>query len=101
MKGTEAARVLGEISGLVPEAKAIVHAASGLGRLVLPDGGALGQMRDLCVGTGGFLSVLVADAAVKRGMDVWGMRENVRDLMRAVKREFDGENVLSPGRFVG
>ncbi len=101
VKGSAVVRVLGEIEQLVPEAKAIVHAASGLGRLVLPDVAAVEPIRGLCEATGGFLSVLVAPVEAKQGMDIWGMRSNVGNLMQTVKRKFDENNVLSPGRFFG
>ncbi len=101
LKGADAVRVLGAIGDLVPEMRAIVHGGSGLGRLVLPDGAKLGEVRSICEGAGGFLSVLVADAGVKREFDVWGMAESGVGVMRAVRREFDGKGVLSPGRFVG
>jgi glycolate oxidase FAD binding subunit len=45
--------------------------------------------------------VLVAADAVKGAIEVWGMRESAVGVMRAVRREFDGKGVLSPGRFVG
>jgi glycolate oxidase FAD binding subunit len=32
---------------------------------------------------------------------VWGPAGDAIDLMRRVKRQFDPEGVLSPGRFVG
>ncbi len=101
LKGADAVRVLGAIGDLVPEMRAIVHGGSGLGRLVLPDGGKLGELRSICEGAGGFLSVLVAADAVKAACDVWGRRESAVGMMRAVRREFDAGQVLSPGRFVG
>ncbi|MEL6162380.1 MAG: FAD-linked oxidase C-terminal domain-containing protein, partial [Cyanobacteria bacterium J06628_3] len=33
--------------------------------------------------------------------DVWGYSGNALELMRGIKKQFDSENILSPGRFVG
>jgi glycolate oxidase FAD binding subunit len=101
LKGAAAVSVLGVIVELVPDAVAIVHGGSGLGRLVLSDGAKLGAVRSICEAAGGFLSVLVAEEDVKGALDVWGMRGNGADLMGAVRQEFDRGKVLSPGRFGG
>ncbi|MGH2559572.1 MAG: FAD-binding oxidoreductase [Thermomicrobiales bacterium] len=47
------------------------------------------------------LVVLAAPPHWKRQIDVWGRSPNTIDVMRALKREFDPENVLNPGRYAG
>ncbi|HEY8787725.1 MAG TPA: FAD-binding oxidoreductase [Actinopolymorphaceae bacterium] len=60
----------------------------------------LARLRMTCGADGGHVVVLDAPADVKRAVDVWGPVRGL-DLMRRVKREFDPEHRLSPGRFVG
>lgn len=53
---------------------------------------------------GGAIAVRVverAPAEVKRGLDVWGPAPPTLPLMRELKRRFDPDDVLAPGRFVG
>jgi glycolate oxidase FAD binding subunit len=52
------------------------------------------------VAVGGSLVVTDASRDVKALVDPWGDVPGL-DLMRALKREFDPDNVLNPGRFVG
>jgi glycolate oxidase FAD binding subunit len=85
-------------------AVAQIHAASGLGRLVLdaaipPE--TLLNIRSFCQENGGFLSVLQAPVALKQAIDVWGYNGNALYLMRQLKQQFDPHNRLSPHRFVG
>jgi glycolate oxidase FAD binding subunit len=49
---------------------------------------------------GGDVVVLDGPPAVKKAVDVWGPVRGL-DLMRRVKDQFDPDNRLSPGRFVG
>jgi glycolate oxidase FAD binding subunit len=42
-----------------------------------------------------------APTELKRAVNVWGAARPDFELMRRVKKVFDGENVLSPGRFAG
>jgi glycolate oxidase FAD binding subunit len=49
---------------------------------------------------GGSVVVLEAPGDLKAGLDVWGPVGGL-ELMRAVKRQFDPERRLAPGRFVG
>jgi glycolate oxidase FAD binding subunit len=46
------------------------------------------------------VSVLAAPADLKSDIDVWGRRPETVHVMRALKAEFDPNNVLNPGRFV-
>ncbi|MBC7972007.1 MAG: FAD-binding oxidoreductase [Verrucomicrobia bacterium] len=81
-----------------------IHAASGLGRLVLdastpPE--TLLKMRSFCQTNGGFLSLLQAPVALKQAIEVWGYSGNALTLMRQLKQQFDPDGRLSPHRFVG
>lgn len=49
---------------------------------------------------GGSAIVLRAPAATKAALDVWGPVPGL-ELMRRVKKQFDPEHLLAPGRFVG
>ena len=89
-------------SGQLPLAQ--IHAASGLGRLLLdaatpPE--TLLNIRSFCQENGGFLSILQAPVALKQAIDVWGYNGNALYLMRQLKQQFDPQNRLSPHRFVG
>ncbi|AKU16530.1 FAD-binding oxidoreductase [Luteipulveratus mongoliensis] len=61
---------------------------------------AIAALRALTARTGGALVVLDAPPHIKPHLDVWGPVDGL-DLMRRVKHEFDPENRLAPGRFVG
>ena len=78
-----------------------VHMSSGLGMLQFADGERIEEIRNLCQKYNGFLTILAAPTAVKQKLDVWGYRGNGLELMRGIKKQFDPENILSPGRFVG
>ncbi|MFM2430088.1 MAG: hypothetical protein RLZZ511_1301 [Cyanobacteriota bacterium] len=98
-----AAALLPTIAELIPTAIAIIHAGSGLGRFVVntnvpPE--RITELRQHCEAAGGFLSILVAPAAMKATIDPWGIRGNGVSLMQAVKREFDPTQRLNPGRMV-
>jgi glycolate dehydrogenase FAD-binding subunit len=49
----------------------------------------------------GSLVVVEAPPELKRSVDVWGPPGDAIGLMRRVKRQFDPERQMSPGRFVG
>jgi glycolate oxidase FAD binding subunit len=49
----------------------------------------------------GSLVVLAAPPGVKALVDVWGAVGGAFPLMRDLKRAFDPEGILNPGRFVG
>jgi glycolate oxidase FAD binding subunit len=57
-------------------------------------------LRDRASSFGGAVVVLEAPGDLKADLDVWGPVGGLQ-LMRAVKRQFDPENRLAPGRFVG
>ena len=61
---------------------------------------AVESLRPLTTRAGGATVVVEAPADVRSAVDVWGP-VNGLDLMRRVKHEFDPQNRLAPGRFVG
>ncbi|AFY54742.1 FAD/FMN-dependent dehydrogenase [Rivularia sp. PCC 7116] len=79
----------------------LINISSGLGMLRIEDETRVLEMRKLCELHSGFLTILSAPIEVKQKLDVWGYSGNGLELMRAIKKQFDSENVLSPGRFVG
>jgi glycolate oxidase FAD binding subunit len=78
-----------------------VHMSSGLGMLKFANEQCIEEVRNLCQEYHGFLTILAAPAAIKQKLDVWGYRGNGLELMRGIKKQFDPENILNPGRFVG
>ncbi|WP_017317961.1 FAD-binding oxidoreductase [Mastigocladopsis repens] len=82
----------------------LVHIASGLGVLRFEGENTVDKVlgtRNLCQSHGGFLTILSAPVKVKQQVDVWGYTGNAVQLMHRIKEQFDKENILSPGRFVG
>jgi glycolate oxidase FAD binding subunit len=79
----------------------LINISSGLGILRFEDETKVLEMRNLCEQNSGFLTILSAPVEVKQKLDVWGYSGNGLELMRAIKKQFDAENILSPGRFVG
>jgi glycolate oxidase FAD binding subunit len=61
---------------------------------------AVGELRGAAGAAGGHAVVLTAPAAVRARVDLWGPVDGL-DLMRRVKRQFDPDGRLAPGRFVG
>jgi len=49
----------------------------------------------------GHAIIFAAPAHLKRGIDVWGPDPPTLSLMRAIKRQFDPQGLLNPGRFLG
>ena len=45
--------------------------------------------------------VLLGNSLAAKGIDPWGTPGDAFELMRSVKRQFDPQNTLNPGRFVG
>ncbi|MGB3638082.1 MAG: FAD-binding oxidoreductase [Rivularia sp. (in: cyanobacteria)] len=79
----------------------LINISSGLGILRFEDETKVLKMRELCQQYSGFLTILSAPIEVKQKLDVWGYSGNGLELMRGIKKQFDSENILSPGRFVG
>jgi glycolate oxidase FAD binding subunit len=63
--------------------------------------GAVAKARAALAARQGTLVVAEAPPALKRAVDVWGPPGDAVDLMRRVKRQFDPDRQMSPGRFVG
>jgi glycolate oxidase FAD binding subunit len=61
--------------------------------------GKLPQLRHELEGAGGSLMVLKQPAETK--LDCWGTLPDSLPLMREIKRRFDPERILNPGRFLG
>jgi len=79
----------------------LIHIGSGLGLVRLREEKEILALRQLCESHSGFLTVLTAPVKLKESVDVWGYSGNALNLMRGIKKQFDGNNILSPSRFVG
>ncbi|HIK16034.1 MAG TPA: FAD-binding oxidoreductase [Leptolyngbyaceae cyanobacterium M33_DOE_097] len=93
-----------QLERLAPKGFGQIHAASGLGRLVFTEpveANLLLTLRRFCQEHNGFLTVLQATPAIKQQLDPWGDVGTALSVMQLVKRQFDPNGVLSPGRFVG
>ncbi|HEY9616640.1 MAG TPA: FAD-binding oxidoreductase [Microcoleaceae cyanobacterium] len=106
VRASEAVMLLQQLNGLdMATWSGQIHAASGLGRLVLADPAlptsTLLKIRTLCQAKNGFLSILQAPTALKQQVDVWGYAGNALEMMRRIKQQFDPNTLLSPHRFVG
>jgi glycolate oxidase FAD binding subunit len=62
---------------------------------------ALRQLSGLVAAHGGHAVVENAPPAAKTQLEVWGAPPSSFPLLKALKRKFDPEGVLSPGRFIG
>jgi glycolate oxidase FAD binding subunit len=62
---------------------------------------ALRQLSGLVAAHGGHAVVENAPPAAKTQLEVWGLPPSSFALLKALKRKFDPEGVLSPGRFIG
>jgi glycolate oxidase FAD binding subunit len=79
----------------------LIHISSGLGLVRLEKSEQILPLRNLCQANSGFLTILSAPVEVKEKFDVWGYTSNSLDVMRGIKKQFDGNYILNPGRFVG
>ncbi|MEO0934215.1 MAG: FAD-binding oxidoreductase [Cyanobacteria bacterium J06641_2] len=79
----------------------LINISTGLGIIRFDSVDRVLEMRKLCEQKNGFLSILSAPIDIKQKVDVWGYSGNALELMRGIKKQFDSENILSPGRFVG
>jgi glycolate oxidase FAD binding subunit len=59
------------------------------------------QLRERLESSGGSVVVLRAPEPLHEKMDVWGPDRGTFPLMREIKRRFDPNRILNPGRFVG
>lgn len=103
---SSAIATLNQIDSIAPQqVMGLIHTGSGLGLLALDSTPSVKaqtilEMRSLCQGQSGFLTVLEAPTTLKQQMDVWGYSGNALELMRQIKQQFDPENILSSHRFV-
>ncbi len=74
-----------------------------IGGMAAGDGVALvTRLREVVAHVDGAVVVERAPAALRTAIDPWGpVPQPTFDLMRAIKRAFDPEGILNPGRFVG
>ncbi len=88
----------------------VVAQATGLAIIALNDPRATGsdaiirivdQMRARLRPFGGSVVLLQLPAELRNVLDVWDCRSDALPLMREIKRRFDPNRTLSPGRFVG
>jgi glycolate oxidase FAD binding subunit len=79
----------------------LIHNSSGLGLLRLTSQNQVSIVRRLCELHRGFLTILEAQKIVKEKLDVWGYTDNALQVMQGIKQQFDSQNILSVGRFVG
>lgn len=61
----------------------------------------ISELRVKLAAVGGSVVVLRSPPALKNQLDVWGPAGDSLPLMKQIKAQFDQNNVLAPGRFVG
>jgi glycolate oxidase FAD binding subunit len=100
-------------SGWLGHGPVTAHAATGIIKVGLrgPDldraeqveafAGEVTRTRERLAARQGTLVIVEAPPALKRAVDVWGSPGDAIELMRRVKRQFDPDRLLGPGRFVG
>jgi len=59
------------------------------------------HLRGRVRGAGGSVVALQIPETLRERLDVWGCETNALPLMREIKRRFDPNRILNPGRFVG
>jgi len=92
----------------IPATMAAIHALGGIGviqatgimiaYIPAPNVEGILQLRAQLEDNGGSLTILRNGP---KGVDRWGKLPDSIDLMRRIKRQFDPNNILNPGRFVG
>jgi glycolate oxidase FAD binding subunit len=85
---------------------AVVAQATGLMTVALksaPDAAVtlIEHLRRKLRNSGGSVTALRIPQVLRDGLDVWGCDSNALPLMREIKRRFDPNRILNPGRFVG
>ena len=104
VKPSAAVAFISQLEQLASPSRTVIHAGSGLGWLILPGdtrSPLIQQIRSNCMAAGGYLSLLQAPLRLKNYLEIWGYSGNALALMKKIKQQFDPENRLSPGRFVG
>jgi glycolate oxidase FAD binding subunit len=85
--------------GLVAQATGLMTVTLKAGRdeaIVLID-----DLRRKLRGQGGSVVALRIPEELRGALDVWGCDGNALPLMKEIKRRFDPNRILNPGRFVG
>jgi glycolate oxidase FAD binding subunit len=59
------------------------------------------RIQTIAASLGGDAIVERCPSPVKNHLDIWGTQPSGLHIMRRLKQEFDPENVLNPGRFIG
>jgi len=83
---------------------AIIYTGSGLGKLVFTAEDArakINKLRLLCQNKQGFLTILTAPNTIKQSTEIWGYTGNGLLIMEKLKKQFDPNSLLNPGRFLG
>lgn len=89
---------------LPPDAYGRIYGGSGVGHVHFPStptATALKRLRRLCEQNQGYLSILDGPNVLKTQVEPWGYQDNALWLMQRLKKEFDPDNLLHPGCFVG
>jgi glycolate oxidase FAD binding subunit len=92
--------VLSIIASRLPQAPLKAHAGSGVVWVGADDLTAVEPLRAKVSDYDGSVVVVRAPKEMKAGVDVWGPARGI-DVMRRIKAQFDPDNRMSPGRFVG
>jgi glycolate oxidase FAD binding subunit len=93
--------VLAVVDATFPAARLAAHAGSGVVWIgVDGDLAGLEALRHEIAPYDGGVVVVAAPVEVKRAVDVWGPARGI-DVMRRVKAQFDPDNRMAPGTFVG
>jgi glycolate oxidase FAD binding subunit len=93
--------LLAEAAAGFPEAYIAALPWDGVCRIGLSDVGEIEAVRQIAARYDAPCVVEICPDEAKREMDVFGKPPPSFSLMQAIKREFDPNGVLSPGRFVG
>ena len=62
---------------------------------------AIQRIRSRAAKLGGWVVVEGCPLPMKQRIDVWGDTFDGMEIMRRIKRQFDPQGILNPGRFVG
>ncbi len=80
----------------------LIRANSGLGYLNLDENiDTIKKMRSHLEKNRGFLTILAAQNQIKQEIEPWGYTGNSLEIMTKIKQQFDPENILNPGCFIG
>jgi glycolate oxidase FAD binding subunit len=108
---SDTAMMMAEISSTIPQAALRVHAGNGVIRVHAKSHGLeefkkrqrplrLAELRQHTHLRGGQMVILRLPVELKNQLDTWGDPGQTAALMQALKRKFDPQSLLNPGRFV-